>query len=117
VPYSTAVGLASIVVQRDDGTAAQGFVNVYPTAPALFAANAAGTGQAAALNEDLTPNSSARRAKKGSYVILFGTGTGAQLNNASSGQAIMLNAGEVATGNPLVVTADTPTVLICDRPA
>lgn len=117
VPYSTAVGLASIVVQRDDGTAAQGFVNVYPTAPALFAANAAGTGQAAALNEDLTPNSSARRARKGSYVILFGTGTGAQLNNASSGQAIVLNDGEVATSNPLVVTADTPTVLIGERAA
>ncbi len=117
VPYSTAIGPASIVVQRDDGMAAQGFVNVYPTAPALFAANAAGSGQAAALNEDFTLNSSARRVRKGSYVILFGTGTGAQLNNASSGQPIVLNDGEAVTSNPLVITADKPTVLVGERAA
>ena len=116
VPYNTATGLASLVVLREDGTAAQGFVNVYPTAPALFAANASGKGQAAALNEDFSSNSSARRAKKGSYVILFGTGTGAQLVN-SNGQTVVPNDGEAATGNQLIVTADKPAVMIGGRTA
>jgi uncharacterized protein (TIGR03437 family) len=116
VPYSTATGLASIVVLREDGMAAQGFINVYPTAPALFAANAAGKGQAAALNEDFSSNSSTRRAKKGSSVILFGTGTGAQLVNGN-GQAVGLNDGEASTGNLLIVTADRPTVMIGGRAA
>lgn len=116
-PYSTAIGLASIVVLRDDGTAAQGFVNVYPTAPALFAANAAGKGQAAALNEDFTLNSSARRARKGSHIILFGTGTGAQLNNNGNGQTFVPKDGEAASGNPLIVTADKPVVMIGERAA
>jgi uncharacterized protein (TIGR03437 family) len=116
VPYSTATGLASIVVLREDGTAAQGFVNVYPTAPTLFAANATGKGQAAALNEDFSSNSPTRRAKKGSYVILFGTGTGVKLVTGN-GQAVVPNDGEAATGNPLIVTAEKPEVMIGGRAA
>lgn len=109
VPYSTAPGLATLVVLREDGTAAQGFVNVYPTAPALFAANASGKGQAAALNADFTPNSAIHRAKKGSFVILFGTGTGAQLN-AGNGQVLVPKDGEAADGNLLSVTNSLPSV-------
>lgn len=108
VPYSTAPGLATLVVLREDGTAAQGFVNVYPTAPALFAANAAGQGQAAALNADFTPNTAIKRAKKGSFVILFGTGTGAQLTD-SNGQTLLPKDGE---GNPLSLTNSLPVVMV-----
>jgi uncharacterized protein (TIGR03437 family) len=111
VPYRTAVGLATLLVLRADGTAAQGFVNVYPTAPALFAANASGKGQAAALNSDFTPNTATKRAQKGSFVILFGTGTGADLNNGS-GQTFVPKDGEAATGDPLSVTNTNPVVTI-----
>lgn len=111
VPYRTAVGLATLLVLRADGTAAQGFVNVYPTAPALFAANASGKGQAAALNSDFTPNTAIKRAQKGSFVILFGTGTGADLNDGS-GQAYVPKDGEAASGNPLSVTTTKPVVTV-----
>jgi uncharacterized protein (TIGR03437 family) len=120
VPYSTFPGLASVIVLREDGTAAQGYVNVYPTAPALFAANASGRGQAVALNADYTPNGDpatnalAKRAAKGSYVFLFGTGTGAQLSN---GQAYVPNDGEGASGNPLIETNALPSVTIGGRAA
>lgn len=122
VPYATASGLASILVWRADGTATQGYVNVYPTAPALFAANASGRGQAAALNADFTPNgdpatnAQAKRAAKGSYVILFGTGTGAQLRN-DSGQPLTPNDGEAASSSPLISTNALPSVMIGGRGA
>lgn len=111
VPYATAVGLATLLVLRADGMAAQGFVNVYPTAPALFAANASGQGQAAALNGDFTPNTATKRAQKGSFVILFGTGTGAALNNGS-GQPFVPKDGEAASGDPLSVSNTNPIVTI-----
>ncbi len=111
VPYSTAIGLATLLVLRADGTAAQGFVNVYPTLPTLFAANAAGKGQAAALNGDFTLNTATERAKRGSFVILFGTGTGTELNNGS-GQSFVPQDGEAASGAPFNVTNSLPVVTL-----
>jgi uncharacterized protein (TIGR03437 family) len=111
VPYSTAVGLATLLVLRADGSAAQSFVNVYPTLPALFAANASGKGQAAALNGDFTPNTATKRAQRGSFVILFGTGTGTGLNNGS-GQSFVPQDGEAASDNPFSVTNSLPVVML-----
>ena len=45
--------------------------------PSIFAANSAGTGQGAILNnEDLSKNSAANPADRGSVVVIFATGAG-----------------------------------------
>lgn len=122
VPYRTDIGLASVLVRRADGVVAQGYVNIYPTAPTLFAANATGQGQAAALNADYSPNGDssadpqAKRATKGSYVSLFGGGTGTQLND-ENGQPAQPGDGQAASSKPLFVTATLPTVTIGGRAA
>ncbi len=51
-------------------------VQVAAAAPGLFSANYSGKGQAAAFNQDGTPNSQSNPAAKGSVVVLFGTGEG-----------------------------------------
>ena len=45
-------------------------------APGLYSANYSGKGQAAAFNQDGTPNSQSNPAAKGSVVVFFGTGEG-----------------------------------------
>ena len=51
-------------------------VPVVATTPALFTANTSGTGQAAALNQNLSANSAANPAKPGSTIVLYATGAG-----------------------------------------
>ncbi len=118
MPYSTASGTVSIVVLRDDGGAARGSVNIAGAAPALFSADASGRGQAAAQNSDFSPNGDpsvapqAKRARKGDFVILYGSGAGAQFVNASDNQPITIKDGEAAPSNPLAATAALPSVTI-----
>jgi uncharacterized protein (TIGR03437 family) len=55
-------------------------LSLVPAAPALFLRGyfaSTGSYQAAALNQDGTPNSTANPATRGSYISLFGTGGGA----------------------------------------
>jgi uncharacterized protein (TIGR03437 family) len=117
-PYSTASGSASIVILRDDGIAAHGSVNLAPAAAALFSADASGRGQAAAQNSDFTRNGDpavtpqAKRARKGDFVILYGSGAGSQFINANNNQPIAIKDGEAAPGNPLAATATLPAVTI-----
>lgn len=118
IPYSTSAGAATVVVFRDDGVAAYGSVNVAAVAPALFSADASGKGQAAAQNSDFSPNGDpsanpqAKRVRKGDFVILYGSGVGAQLLNSSANQPLTLKDGEAATSNPLAITATLPVVTI-----
>jgi uncharacterized protein (TIGR03437 family) len=51
-------------------------VPVAATAPGIFTADASGTGQAAALNQNLTLNSTSNPASVGSVVTFYGTGEG-----------------------------------------
>jgi uncharacterized protein (TIGR03437 family) len=51
-------------------------VRVAATAPGIFTADASGSGQAAAINQDGTLNSSAHPASVGSVVSFYGTGEG-----------------------------------------
>lgn len=123
MPYSTAEGTASVVVLRDDGIASYGSVIVAGAAPALFAADASGKGQAAAQNSDFSPNGDpatrpqSKRARKGDYVIFYGTGAGAQLVNAGNGQPLIIKDGEAASNNPLAATASLPTATIGGKAA
>jgi len=118
MPYSTAPGAASIVILREDGIAAHGSVNIVPAAPALFSADASGRGQAAAQNSDFTRNGDpattpqAKRARKGDFVILYGSGAGSQFINANNNQPIVIKDGEAAPGNPPAATATLPAVTI-----
>ena len=59
---------------------------VVPAAPGVFTADGSGTGQGAILNEDLTPNSAANPAARGSIVTLMATGLG----QAPNGLAVRL---------------------------
>ncbi|MGE0882597.1 MAG: choice-of-anchor V domain-containing protein [Blastocatellales bacterium] len=123
MPYSTAEGTASVVILRDDGIASFGSVIVAAAAPALFAADASGKGQAAAQNSDFSPNGDpatrpqSKRARKGDYVIFYGTGAGAQLVNAGNGQPLNVKDGEAASYNPLAATASLPTATIGGKSA
>jgi uncharacterized protein (TIGR03437 family) len=118
MPYSAASGAASIVILREDSVAAHGLANIVPAAPAQFSAEASGRGQAAAQNSDFTRNGDpatspqAKRARKGDFVILYGSGIGSQLINANNNQPISIKDGEAAPGNPLAATATLPTVTI-----
>jgi uncharacterized protein (TIGR03437 family) len=118
MPYSTAPGAASVVILRDDGIAAHGSVNSAAAAPALFSADASGRGQAAAQNSDFSRNGDpattpqAKRARKGDFVILYGSGAGSQFVNANNHQPIAIKDGEAATSNPLAATATLPAVTI-----
>jgi uncharacterized protein (TIGR03437 family) len=49
---------------------------VVPSVPGIFTKTQTGTGQAAALNQDGSPNSEANPAARGSTVSLFATGEG-----------------------------------------
>ena len=123
IPYETAIGEATIVIMRDDGVISRGTVNIYPAWPAIFTANFSGSGQAIAQNSDYSingdpgANPQAKRAKKGDYVILYGSGTGAQMVDASTRQPLTLRDGEAATSNPLAVTAIDPVITIGGKAA
>ena len=57
------------------------------SAPALFTANASGSGQIAALNQDgVTPNSPSNPAAPGDVVVLYATGGGAWTESIPDGQ-------------------------------
>ncbi|HXA67082.1 MAG TPA: FG-GAP-like repeat-containing protein [Bryobacteraceae bacterium] len=67
---------AQVVVDRNGVPSGTLTIPVAASAPGLFTATSNGRGQAAALNEDLSINSSSNPAAQGSIVVLFGTGAG-----------------------------------------
>jgi len=77
VPYSVAGKTKSSVVVTNNGVASAPFsVAVADAVPALFTANASGTGQVAMLNQDSTFNSASLPAPAGSVVTFYATGEG-----------------------------------------
>ena len=116
VPYEVGVGQATVVVQRSDGTVSSGWVNVVEGAPAIFTVDTSGEGQAIALNSDYTLNGPANPAKRGDYIILYGTGAGSQFVGPN-GQPVVIRDGDASPQNPLAVTASTPMVTIDDKAA
>jgi uncharacterized protein (TIGR03437 family) len=76
VPYEVADKTSTTITVKIGGDSASVQVPVVAAAPALFTANASGTGQAAALNQDGTANSPLNPANPGDIVVLFGTGEG-----------------------------------------
>jgi uncharacterized protein (TIGR03437 family) len=107
VPYATPTGqLVEIrVVRASTGQ----IVSSYPfridsVAPGLFTSNATGAGQIAALNQDFSINNGTHPAKPGTYVQMFGTGTGLVSGAPPDGTPAPLS--------PLIMTDQLPTVFI-----
>lgn len=75
VPYEVS-GSTVVAVSYGGQASAPLTLPVAVTAPALFAANLAGYGQAAATNEDGSLNSAARPAQTGDVITLFASGEG-----------------------------------------
>jgi uncharacterized protein (TIGR03437 family) len=77
VPYEVAGRFTTSVQVSYNGILSNSLVMlVASTAPGIFAANQAGTGQGAILNQDYSSNSPSTPAVKGSVVQIFGTGEG-----------------------------------------
>jgi uncharacterized protein (TIGR03437 family) len=77
VPYSVAAKSATVIQVAYKGlTTNAATLSIADTAPALFSANSSGKGPGAILNEDGSVNSARSPARRGSVVMLFGTGVG-----------------------------------------
>jgi uncharacterized protein (TIGR03437 family) len=76
VPYSVVAATVQLRVLHKGTTSSAIVLPVTDTSPALFSADSSGSGQAAALNEDQSPNGPANAAARGSVIVLFGTGEG-----------------------------------------
>ena len=75
IPYEVASEARSEVQVRYQGWASVPFALATTAAnPAIFSADGSGSGQAAALNQDLSSNSPANPAARGSTLVLFVTG-------------------------------------------
>lgn len=68
------------IVVTNGSITANGTVDIAPTAPGIFTVDASGAGQAAALNQDGTLNSSTNAEKIGKVVVLYLTGEGLYTN-------------------------------------
>jgi uncharacterized protein (TIGR03437 family) len=105
VPMSAPTsGTADLVLQRASTgqILAAGLMQMGEASPALFTANASGSGQVAALNQDNSVNSPTNAAARNEVIQLFGTGQGFVSGAPADG--------ELATG--LVPTSEKPAVWI-----
>jgi uncharacterized protein (TIGR03437 family) len=112
LPSETAIGTAQIEVLNDGKLLAAEYLKVSNDAPGVFTMNASGQGQAVALNQDYSPNSPSKPETRGRSVIVYTTGQGTQLLDATTRQWLRLPSGFAAPSSPLFITAETPTVTI-----
>jgi uncharacterized protein (TIGR03437 family) len=87
VPFAV-TGRTTVVRTEFNGVQSEGIlIGAAASAPALFTANASGTGQIAALNQDgATPNSPSNPAEPNSVVVLYATGGGPWTESIPDGQ-------------------------------
>ncbi|MEZ5362874.1 MAG: SBBP repeat-containing protein [Bryobacterales bacterium] len=80
VPYAAAgLPVAELVVENGGAASAPITLLTSATTPALFTLSGAGSGPAAALNQDGTVNTTDNPVKRGEVIVLYGTGEGALL--------------------------------------
>lgn len=78
VPYGLAGKFATLVhVEYGGASSATTQVTVLKASPGIFTQDASGTGAGAILNQDLSTNTAANRAARGSTVVIYCTGGGA----------------------------------------
>ena len=112
LPYETPPGVAFVEVLSDGVAITSEFLTVSPGAPGVFTAAANGQGQAVALNQDFSFNSSARPESRGRFVIVYANGQGGQFIDPATRQPLTLASGVVAPSSPLHATATNPAVTI-----
>jgi uncharacterized protein (TIGR03437 family) len=76
VPYAVTGGTVQVVAQSLGTSSSPVSVALAATAPGVFTADGSGRGQAAAVNQDGTPNGAGAPAPAGSVISLFATGEG-----------------------------------------
>jgi uncharacterized protein (TIGR03437 family) len=110
VPYDASIGLQRNVVVNNNGTMAQGKVDIVAAAPALFTLDGSGTGQAAALTfsmltSQLTINGPTSPLHVGDIAVLYITGEGDyDLSvNPRNGYVVPANLNPLPQLNPLPV--------------
>lgn len=103
------VSSISLAVQVDGVLSSAVAVPLAAAAPGLATSDASGTGEGAILNEDGSINSTANPAARGSYISLFGTGSG--LSNP------MVPAGALVLSTPYPAPLAGVTVTIAGQPA
>ena len=101
VPYFVS-GATSMIVTSNGVASAPVTLNVVPSVPAIFSSDASGKGQAAALNQDYSINSTSNPAPIGSVVQLFGTGGGTLTNDTLP--HLILPVSATVGGSPAQVT-------------
>lgn len=113
LPYETPPGVAFVETLRDGVAIASEFLTVSPAAPGVFATAATGQGQAVALNQDFSFNSSARPESRGRFVIVYANGQGGQFIDSATQQPLTLASGVVApSSGPLYATTTNPAITI-----
>jgi uncharacterized protein (TIGR03437 family) len=110
VPYDASIGTQRAVVVDNNGTMAQGTVDITDAAPALFTFDSSGSGQAAALTFSvktglLTLNGATNPLHVGDIAVLYLTGEGDYVTSVSprNGYVIPANQNPLPQLNPLPV--------------
>lgn len=115
VPSNAPSGAQQVAVRvADTGElVAGGTLLVAAAAPGIFTVAQSGAGQAAALNENLTPNSAANPATVGSTIVLYGTGQGQVSPAVSDGvPAGLSNTVAVPTADGRTCLASQPSMCV-----
>ena len=87
VPFAVTGRTTTVVRTEYNGVQSGGIqISATDSAPALFTANASGTGQIAALNQDSSINSTSNPAEPNSVVVLYATGGGPWTESIPDGQ-------------------------------
>ncbi len=92
VPFAASGPLASIKLESSGQFPSTGIENLFDAVPGVFTADGSGTGQAAVLNQDGTPNSAANPAARGSVISIFLTGAGRMTPAQADGSVTSLTA-------------------------
>jgi uncharacterized protein (TIGR03437 family) len=107
VPSSTPAGVTQeiqVTLASTGQVLASWIFRIDAASPGLFTANATGSGQVSALNQDNTVNDGTHPAKAGTYIQLFATGQGVVNGMPPDGQPAPLS--------PLITTTLKPDVFI-----
>ncbi|HKX29923.1 MAG TPA: hypothetical protein VJ302_19690 [Blastocatellia bacterium] len=111
---------ATVEVSLDDTVITTESLTIGPVAPGLFSADGTGLGQIAAQNFEgigtVTVNNPANPIVQGGILTLYGTGTGATVDQ-NTGLPGTPATGEGAPGAPLYVTSTLPSITVGGLPA
>jgi uncharacterized protein (TIGR03437 family) len=103
-PYGSPRGVDNLVVSYRGVASQAKVVPQTASAPGLYTADATGKGAAAALNQDLTPNSAMNAAARGSVIVLYATGEGSITPALDEGKAVAFDPPYPAPVLPVLVT-------------